>query len=270
MIHEILTEVDNATNELVEKAINTNKTSFLLLLARADVAKGLKGIVGTDCITDYMGDLYRGETAERFYIRYMNKNYKKEGFTYEGEDGLDALSIEMMIYTHLWASHHILKSLFRFGSIFKGQDYPWELNMDDLSIGRWDWMKNNVIDPFDSANLKLATIIKNTFSTDIRDAFAHALYSIDIEQRKIHLYPKRRKLELTFGEFQRKFLCSVLLINTLHNKMAIWHDQYASLNTCLTKPFLTPEGMKCQLYGKMQNRGGALYPEFRLVRITKE
>lgn len=270
MIHDILIEVDNATNELVEKAFNTNQTSLLLLLARADVAKGLKGIVGTDCITDYMGDLYRGETAEKFYIRYMNKNYKRDGFTYEGEDGLDALSIEMMIYTHLWASYHFFKTLYRFGSIFNGQDYPWEVDMESREVGRWNWMNVNIIDPLENASLSIAPIIKNAYNLDIRDAFAHALYTIDEEKREIHLYPKRGRFVLTFEDFQRKFLYSVMLMNTLHNKMAIWHDQYARLEKCLTTPFLTPEGVKCQLYGKMQNRGGTFYPEFRLVRITEQ
>ena len=270
MIFEIISNIENATNELAQKAFKTNQTSFLLLLARGDVTKGLKRSVGTDCVTDYMGDLYRGKTAERFYIRYMNKNYKREGFTYEGEDGLDALSIEMMIYTHLWASSHFLKTLYRFGSIFNGQDYPWEVDMENRKTGRWEWMNDNVIKPFEGTSLSLAPIIKNAYNLDIRDSFAHALYTIEAEKREVHLYPKRGRFVLTFDEFQRKFLYSVLLMNTLHNKMELWHDQYASLENCLTTPFLTPEGIKCHLFGKMQNRGGKLYPEFRLVKINKD
>lgn len=270
MFPEILREVDNATDELIEKAYNTNKTSFLLLIARADVIKGLKEILGTACITDYMGDLYRGETAEGFYIRYMNKNYKGGCLAYEGEKGLDALSIEMMIYTHLWASYDFLKVLYRFGSIFNGQDYPWEIDMESRRTGRWEWIKNNVVEPFENASLSIAAVIKNAYDLEVRDAFAHALYTIDEEQRKIDLYLKRGRFVLTFEEFQRKFLYSVLLMNMLHNKIAIWHDQYASLNNCLTPPFLTPEGVKCQLYGKLQNRGGTLYPEFRLVKIVEK
>ena len=80
MIQEIRQEIESAVEELVNKAWETNTLSFLLLIARADMVKGLKGLVGTVCVTDFMGDLYKGETSERFYIRYMNKYYHEEGF----------------------------------------------------------------------------------------------------------------------------------------------------------------------------------------------
>lgn len=267
MILEIEDKVESAIDEMIERAWETNVTSFLLLVARADTTEGLKGIVGTDCVTDYMGDLYRGETAERFYIRYMNTNYKKEGFIYQGEEGLDALSIEMMIYSHLWASYHFLKSLYRFGSIFKGQDYPWKINMESSSSGRWEWMNTHIIEPLSNSSLEIANIIKRAYSTDIRDAFAHALYSINSDRREIHLYPKRRSFVLKFDEFQEKFLNSSLLMYVLHQKMAALHNQYASQNACLTEPFLTPEGIKCQLFGKLIHRGDVLCPEFRIKKV---
>ena len=77
--------------------------SYILYIGRADVIPELKAHFGTSCVIDYQLDRYYDETREAFYLHYLNRNYSKEGFKYDGESGIDDLSIEMMIYCHF---HH--------------------------------------------------------------------------------------------------------------------------------------------------------------------
>ena len=57
---------------------------------------------------DYMLDSYRDETRDNFYIRYLNRRYKNDDFKYQGDDGIDDLCVEMMIYSHVWESESFL------------------------------------------------------------------------------------------------------------------------------------------------------------------
>lgn len=263
MIKEMIEEVETSVLELIQKAEDTNFLSCLLL-----VAKGNMDLSGTLYTVDNIWDSLRWKTQEKFYIRYLNKNYGNEGFEYQGEEGIDDLSIEMMIYSHIWASNDFLKTLYRFGEILNGQSYSWDINVDDGKFGKKDWMEQNVIIPFENNSLKIAHILREAFSTPIRNAFAHALYDINAYTRNITIYPQTGYYTLSFSDFQQKFLYSALLINRLHNSMMVLHDHYGAMNGCLTEPFRLPKGIKCQLYAKPTKRGNEWYPEFRLIPVS--
>ena len=72
---------------------------------------------------------------------------------------------------------------------------------------------------------------------------------------------------MTFDEFQRMFLQSVELVNLMENALELNHIEAAKLNSVLTEPFKTPEGVKVQVYGQMAKRGSMILPEFRLVKV---
>ena len=89
MIKEIYNEVKGAVADSFDTIAREDYISFILYIGRADVMQGLKNIVGTDCVIDYQLDRYYDETRESFYLHYLNHNYTKEGFHYEGESGID-------------------------------------------------------------------------------------------------------------------------------------------------------------------------------------
>ena len=58
--------------------------SYILYIGRADVIPEQKAHFCTSCVIDYQLDRYYDETRELFYLHYLNRNYSKEGFKYDG------------------------------------------------------------------------------------------------------------------------------------------------------------------------------------------
>ena len=136
MIREIINEVREAIQEAFTCALHTNSGSFVLFLARGDYDHRLEGeqFANLDpkpspyCL-DYMLDAYKDETRDKFYIRYLNRRYKNDDFKYQGDDGIDDLCVEMMIYSHVWESEAFLKHLYRLSNNVSGKEfYDWDVS----------------------------------------------------------------------------------------------------------------------------------------------
>ena len=115
----------------------------------------------------------------------------------------------------------------------------------------------------------MGRIVEKGYSTDIRNAFAHSLYSINKESRTIAIRPKRGFSTISFEEFQKKFLYSVILMNRMQNALELNHERACQLNGCLTEPFLTPDGVKVQILAEIVKRGNIMHPEFKMIRIVE-
>ena len=108
-------EAYEAIQEAFTYSLHTNSGSFVLFLARGDYDHRFEGDQFAHlepkpspyCL-DYMLDSYRDETRDNFYIRYLNRRYKNDDFKYQGDDGIDDLCVEMMIYSHVWESESFL------------------------------------------------------------------------------------------------------------------------------------------------------------------
>jgi len=266
-ILEIQQEIQSAIDEVYEFIAKKDYNSFILFIARADTDPRLKDILPSICVVDNHLDLYHDETREEFYLRYLNRNYTKDGFNYQGENGIDDLSIEMMIYCHLWDSDYFIKSLFRIANIVKGAGYLWEAeNPDDH---KWGKFQHGIIKPIKKENLKLGEIIESAYSSDIRNTFAHSNYSVDSKQRLIYLRPQRTFSKITFETFQKKFLYSVILMNLMTNTLEENHLAAARKNDVLTSPIKTPDGCYVQVKGNTQVVAGEEIARFSLLRIER-
>lgn len=182
MINEIREEVMSALNHGFNKIHHDDYLSFILLISRADIIEGNAEFSGSDCVVDYELDRHFDETREAFYLHYLNRNYKIEGFHYEGESGIDDLSIEMMIYCHLWDSHYFLKSLYRLSAILEGKGYKWKVNIPNH--GKWSFINENIVMPLVEKSYELGSIVKKAYSSDIRNAFAHSLYILMCQEER--------------------------------------------------------------------------------------
>ena len=268
MLKEIVDEVELAIDEAINALAEKDYNAFILFIGRADVMPLLKGSTGTECVIDYQRDRYYDETREAFYIRYLNRNYRREGFDYSGESGIDDLSIEMMIYTHLWDSMYFLKSVYRIAQALSGHGYTWNPQIPEY--GRYNFIHNEVIDPLADNGYMLGEILQKGYKSSIRNAFAHSLYTVDKKKREIYLRPSSSPHEkLTFEEFQRCFLYSAILMNRLLNSLEKNHMLAAQNNSALTKAFYTPDGIKVQVFAETFYIDGKEYPRFKIAKITE-
>lgn len=264
MLKEIIDEIDLAIDSAFLQMSQKDYLSFILLIGRADVIPEFKSFDQTECVIDYQLDRYYDETREGFYLRYLNRNYAKEGFCYDGEGGIDDLSIEMMIYSHLWESSYFLKSLIRIASIISGKGYVWKINANSV---KWAYIHKQIIEPLKERGYALGAIVEKGYSSDIRNAFAHSLYNINIESRTITIRPKTGVKIFSFEEFQKKFLYSVILMNKMQNALESKHDRACKINGYLTSPFYTTDGVKVRIVAKMEKRANIMCPEFRMVLV---
>ncbi|MBQ6198505.1 MAG: hypothetical protein IJK44_04645 [Bacteroidales bacterium] len=261
---EILDAIDEAFQVMAKK----DYISFILFIGRADIINGLKPYQGTDCVIDYQLDTIYDETRAEFYVRYLRRNYSRDGFTYDGDSGIDDMHIELMIYSHLWDSSYYIKSLMRIASIVNGNGYIWNPEIDwmhkDVFMKKW------IIDPLNASGLKLGPLVETCYDPSVRNAFAHSLYTIDAERRQITVRPRKGIKTLSFDEFQSLFLHSVILMNKMENALETNHRMAAEKNTALTDVFMTPDGVRIQVFGELVQRGKIINPEFRIAKIIGE
>lgn len=62
------------------------------------------------------------------------------------------------------------------------------------------FVKNKIITPLQKKNFSLGDIVAKSFDSNIRNAFAHSLYNVDIKSRKIYTRTKHI-LSMSFNVF---------------------------------------------------------------------
>lgn len=265
MIQEIQDEICSAIEQVYDAISKVDYNAFILLIGRAEVIPGLKEIQGTDCVIEYMGDIYFDETRSKYYLDYLKKNYSQEGYDYPIDSAIEDLTSELTIYSHLWDSDYFMKSLYRIAAIIYGRGYLWEsvLPTRDVHIH----FRDNVIIPLKEGGFKLGIILEKVYKSSIRNAFAHSRYTIDETIRRIEIRPRSGVEFYSFADFQQLFLYSAILMNKMENYQEMNHNNAARRESALTSPFFTPDGVKVQVLGKMISRGNEMNPEFRMVRI---
>lgn len=267
-IANYIKNISQIIQEAFNKMYEVDYISYVLYIGRASIMPGLKALTGTDCVIDNLIDIFNDETRTKFYLRYLRRNYSKDGFCYYGDSGIDDLHVELMIYAHLWDSHYFLKSLTRLASIVSGKGYIW-----DAQVNWWrkeKKMQDCIIIPIKNSGLELGNLLEQCYRHEIRNAFAHSQYSIDASRRLICIRTDEGILTLKFDEFQEIFLKSVILMNKMENLLERNHDAAAQMQTPITDVFKTPDGLPVQVYGEMVKRGKTLCPEFRLVRVKED
>lgn len=268
MIKEIYGEVNEAINEAIKTIYAKDRLSFVLLVGRADVDLKLKdnNLVESVCVIDDMRDLHYDNTRKTFWLRYLNRNYSREGFKYLNDSGIDDLSIEMMIYSHLWDSDYHLKLLHRISSILSGKEYEWNVKIPETGMHKW--IHNDIINPLKANGYKLGDLIAKGYKSSIRNAFAHSNYSIYTERRTIHIRPSSSPWEIiSFDEFQNCFLYSSILMNVLHNSIESLFQEITLTAGALTDPFFTQDNVKVQVFSETKMADGKLYSRMRMIKV---
>ena len=96
-IGEIFQECEEALRDAMRMLNAKRPDYFLLYLARGEYNPLMEGIKdGSPYMTDYTLDLHNIHYQQRYIIRYLERNYKREGFYYQKEKNVDDLITEML------------------------------------------------------------------------------------------------------------------------------------------------------------------------------
>lgn len=268
-IGEIFSKCEEALGDAMRKLWAERPDYFLLYLARGEYNALMEGITGVPpYMTDYAMDLHNIHYQQRYIIRYLDRNYKRDGFDYQTEEDVDDLITEMLIYSHIWEDVGFLKLLMRLAELLDGKDYDWSTDIEYHSE-LYETIHKRVIEPLKNQKLGLGELIEAAYSSHIRNAFAHSMYSIYYESRTIEIWGGRSKDKswrerISFEDFQVKFLKTIRIWNQLYH----WHDECrkaAAEGTMITNWIPLPDGKCLRLKAEMLQRGDTSEPSFRGV-----
>lgn len=266
-IGEIFSKCEEALGDAMRTLWAKRPDYFLLYLARGEYNASAKGIQGVSAyMTDYTMDLHNIHYQQRYIIRYLDRNYKREGFDYQNEKDVNDLITEMLIYSHIWEDIGYLKLLIRLAELLDGKDYDWSTDIEYHSE-LYETIHKRVIEPLKNQKLGLGELIEAAYSSHIRNAFAHSMYSIYYESRTIEIWGGRSedkswRERISFEDFQMKFLKTIRIWNQLYH----WHEECrkaAATDKMCTNWIPLPDGKCLQLRAVMLQRGDRLEPSFR-------
>lgn len=259
MIAETQIAVTRAIGQAYDYCIAHHHDDFVLFLAHPEYETNWFDTGKAVVLMDSAIDALKDESREKFYVRYLRRNYNKEGFCYEGEDGIDDLHIEMMIYTHIWESTYFFKQLSRLVGVISGDGYMWNLNTE---ASRHKIIKETMIAKLREKELLLGDLLDEAYSSYIRDSFAHSVYSIDVDSRKIFLFNVSRNNAdkgnntIEFRDFQKKFMISIQLCYWMNHCLEQARMDFAKAGV-ITHPIAIPDGRLILVFAKMIDNDGA-------------
>ena len=265
-IGKIFNECDTALGETMAMLFHNRPDYFLLFLSQAEYNPAFENIDGVSSyMTDYAWDFHVNHYQRNYIVHYLNRNYKEPGFTYS-EDCIDDLVTEMMIYSHIWEDVCFLKFSLRLAQLVDGNDYVWETDLE-YHTELYETIKEQIICPLKRQNLQLGNLIESAYSSNIRNAFSHSMYSLDVNRREISLWGGRSKdrgwrQRMTFDEFQEKFLKSIRIWNTLFHLIDDCRKS-AAMDKLISGMIPVAEAKNMQIWAEMRMRGNTLEPCFR-------
>lgn len=222
---EIQEEVIGIVCNTLSKVRCTNFSDFVLLLARGDYYQllerkdiDLSPYVIEDPTADYMD-----RTRLNFLTSYLNEysTRLRENIYLANVDKEYEMSIQMMIYSHCWESHLLLKLLERIANILKKKGYKWISSVG--TTHKSNFIKQNIISQLEGVDDDLANLLKHCYSDRLRNDFAHSTYYIDFKDSVIYSHGQGlfSGQNISFLEWEEKFVYSVMLS---YHLISLWQE----------------------------------------------
>ncbi|SDL72257.1 hypothetical protein SAMN04487898_12373 [Pedobacter sp. ok626] len=214
-------EVEFALNQLFDhleaKALRHNYVAFL---ADGEYEHDWSGRSRLNPYSiDNRKDRYKDESRLNFFIHYMRTFYDFSGGREVIDDDEYRITLEMMIYCHAWESKPILKKLFRLAELANYKSYPWHVDVPEMS--KHSYIRFDIRDRFAARGLIVANVIRNSFHTSLRNAFAHSEYQINTRRKVILLDTYKGAnwdiKEISFDDWSKRFAYTSWLVYLLHN-----------------------------------------------------
>lgn len=215
-LHILFEQSDNAIAEAFLQLCKERVDYFLLFLSRGEEIPYLEGV--HKYVFDYIPDLRTNFFQREYCRRYLSKNYSQDGFDYDQADDVYDLITEMLVYSHIWEDVGFLKMLLRLASLLIDKEYPWKNEDIEKHRKYHTLITKNIIEPLNSKKLKLGNLLQIAYCSQIRNSFAHSMYEIHYDSRKVTIWgdiPEEYKYDITFEDFQKRFLYTVRIWNQL-------------------------------------------------------
>lgn len=212
-------EIKIAVNEAFDyaKKNEKNKNDYILFLARSTYFTKANEI-----FSPWRIDNSEQERIDRHRVDFLLQ-YLNEAYIFQTENSVDSkftLTLELMIYSHLWESKHNLSNFKKLADLCDSKPYDWNVKIPEDS--KYKFVKDNIREVFKKQNLKIYKIFKDCYSSQLRNAFAHSLYHFSLNGHYLVFenYDSVKYLtkQLSFDDWTIIFLKSTLLQNTYHNK----------------------------------------------------
>lgn len=211
----LLVVINGWRNSEYEMAFRNKKISPFMF------GPGLLGHCFTSIYEFY--DIYR--KGINFKSKISSKERNTEEFKTKEKLSID---VELMIYLKFWEADLILFKIYNLVQLALGQPYDWNL-YSGLIGQRRKLIKDQIQNPLTDLCPKLAELINETYSTQIRNAIAHSKYFHG--GKMIHLGNKSESKNyilstIKYEEWEIRFHKVLLIFNHLINNINRINNDY--------------------------------------------
>lgn len=210
-------EVQKALEDTLENLKNINPEGYVLFLADAEYNSeyDIPAIPYSPYVIDSRLDWYKDETRLSFLSQFMSNYYSFPPAILVNDDNQYRIQIELMIYSHIWESKPFLKKLHRLAHLSNNEPYNWKVQVPPMS--KHDFIRLDIRQAFSNHGNPMADVMKKSFHTSLRNAFAHSEYSFDTMNgnTRIVLYNNSGAAwelqEISFNDWTKRFIYSAFL-----------------------------------------------------------
>lgn len=204
--NEVITLINNALFELLQNY----PEEYVLFLASGEydeaIAKNKSLNLMPYTISGHSLDAYYDLTRQTFLCEFLNKHYVFSD-SKELQDDEYRINIEFLIYTHIWEAKIFLKKIHRLADLLCGKEYNWNAQI----FNKPNFIRDKIVESFNSANCLLGQVISDNYKTNLRNAIAHSDYHIDMDSKQIAYDLNKRSRTISFDEWSIHFAYSVCL-----------------------------------------------------------
>jgi hypothetical protein len=215
-------KIDQIVQNAIRKAFEfarlneKDRNDYFLFLCNATYIAEYENTQGNPYVIDHRIDTLIDEHRLNFLTTYLKTYYSFSHFN--TSDSRESLTMEMMMYTHIWESKNFLKTLKKLLDLCSNDEYDWALEIPDSSSGdsKQKFIREIIRDKFREKNLELAQIITNGYRSQFRNAFAHSDYSFGLNDEKIELHnykPNSHAVQSISIDEWTEFFCYSFLLN---------------------------------------------------------
>lgn len=215
---EIGCQVEDAFNQALDKVKNLSLGNYVLFLGDGEYMDDYKeNPVLNPYFIGVPKSLYADTTRLIFLQQFLKIFYSFKDNTREVIDDSFRINLEFMIYSHIWESWDFLKKMYRLAHLSNGEEYAWKVRVPGW--GKQKFIRMEIKECFIKSKLDFGKIIPKVFHSQLRNAFAHSQYSIDIKDKQIFLANYKGKnwqlYKISLNEWSERFAYSIWMSYSL-------------------------------------------------------